>query len=102
LGMVSMVGIPGQILLGALSDRIGREWVWTAGCSGFAICYLALIGLEHSPSRALLYAMVISQGFLGYALTSKQWARLNIEASPVGPAVEQNGMELFERTKPRS
>jgi MFS family permease len=70
LGMVSMVGIPGQVLLGALSDRIGREWVWTAGCSGFATCYLALIGLEHSPSQALLYAMVISQGFLGYALTS--------------------------------
>jgi MFS family permease len=70
LGMVSMIGIPGQILLGGLSDRIGREWVWTAGCSGFAICYLALIGLEHSPSPALLYVMVISQGFLGYALTS--------------------------------
>ena len=32
--------------------------------------YLALIALEHSPSLALLYAMVISQGFLGYALTS--------------------------------
>jgi MFS family permease len=70
LGVVSVVGIPGQIVLGALSDRIGREWVWTAGCSGFAICYLALILLEHSPSEALLYAMVISQGFLGYALTS--------------------------------
>ena len=70
LGMVSLVGIPGQIVLGALSDRIGREWVWTAGCSGFAICYLTLMGLENSPSKALLYAMVISQGFLGYSLTS--------------------------------
>ena len=37
LGMVSMVGIPGQIVLGALSDRIGREWVWTAGCRGPAL-----------------------------------------------------------------
>src|SRR6516225_8248653 len=70
LGAVSVVGIPGQIVLGALSDRIGREWVWTAGCAGFAICYLALIALEHSPSQALLYVMVVSQGFLGYALTS--------------------------------
>jgi MFS family permease len=70
LGVVSVVGIPGQIVLGALSDRIGREWVWTAGCSGFAMCYLTLIVLEHSPSQALLSAMVISQGFLGYALTS--------------------------------
>ncbi len=70
LGVVSVVAIPGQISLGALSDRIGREWVWTAGCAGFAICYAALIGLEHSPSNLLLYLMVISQGFLGYALTS--------------------------------
>ncbi len=70
LGIVSVVGIPGQIGLGALSDRIGREWVWTAGCAGFAICYAALIALEHAPSSALLYLMVITQGFLGYALTS--------------------------------
>ncbi len=70
LGLVSVVGIPGQIALGALSDRIGREWVWTAGCAGFAICYAALIALEHFPSSSLLYLMVISQGFLGYALTS--------------------------------
>jgi MFS family permease len=70
LGLVSVVAIPGQIALGALSDRIGREWVWTAGCVGFAICYGALLGLEQSPTRALLYLMVISQGLLGYGLTS--------------------------------
>jgi len=81
LGAVSMAGIPGQIVLGGLSDRIGREWVWTAGCAGFAICYAALIALEHAPSMALLYAMVLSQGFLGYAL-----------ASVMGPIV----VEIFE------
>ena len=70
LGAVSMVGIPGQIALGALSDRIGREWVWTAGNAGFVICYVALIGLERSQSTSLLYLMVFSQGFFGYALTS--------------------------------
>jgi len=70
LGIVSVVAIPGQILLGALSDRIGREWVWTAGCLGFAVCYAALIALEHAPSSTMLYLMVLSQGFLGYALTS--------------------------------
>ena len=31
LGLVSLVGIPGQIVFGHLSDRIGREWVWTVG-----------------------------------------------------------------------
>jgi MFS family permease len=70
LGAVSIIAIPGQILLGALSDRIGREWIWTAGCLGFASTYAALLALESWPSNALLYAMVFAQGFLGYALTS--------------------------------
>jgi MFS family permease len=70
LGAVSIVAIPGQILLGALSDRVGREWVWTVGCLGFLLSYAALLGLEHEPSSALLYAMVFAQGFLGYGLTS--------------------------------
>ncbi|MFL5333836.1 MAG: MFS transporter [Geminicoccaceae bacterium] len=70
LGFVSVIAIPGQIALGALSDRVGREWVWSAGCLGFAVCYAALIALEHTPSPALLGVMVVAQGFLGYALTS--------------------------------
>jgi MFS family permease len=70
LGAVSIVAIPGQILLGALSDRIGREWIWTAGCLGFAVSYTALLGLEYLQSSVLLYSMVFAQGFFGYALTS--------------------------------
>lgn len=70
LGLVSIAGIPGQIGLGALSDRIGREWVWTASCAGFAICYALLLAMEGFPSLPLLYVMVGTQGFLGYALTS--------------------------------
>jgi len=70
LGIVSVVAIPGQIGLGALSDRVGREWVWTVACCGLAVCYAALIALEHAPSPGLLDLMVISQGFLGYAVTS--------------------------------
>ena len=70
LGIVCVVAIPGQIALGALSDRIGREWVWSVACGGFAVCYGALIALEQAPSHALLYVMVISQGFFGYAVTS--------------------------------
>jgi MFS family permease len=70
LGLVSLVAIPGQIWLGHLSDRIGREWVWTIGCLGFVLCYVALLLLGAGPSRPLLYAMVLAQGFLGYAVTS--------------------------------
>ena len=70
LGLVSLAGIPGQIALGHLSDRIGREWVWTASSLGFVVCYLALILLQQSPSVPLLYAMIAAQGVLGYGLTS--------------------------------
>ncbi|MGH7386217.1 MAG: MFS transporter [Candidatus Rokuibacteriota bacterium] len=70
LGFVSLAGIPGQIALGWLSDRIGREWVWTAGSVGFAICYAVLLLLASAPTMTLLYVMVIAQGMLGYGLTS--------------------------------
>jgi MFS family permease len=70
LGLVSLVGIPGQIALGHLSDRVGREWVWTAGNLGFAGCYGALLVLREVPTHAVLYLMVVSQGLLGYGLTS--------------------------------
>jgi MFS family permease len=70
LGFVSLAGIPGQIGLGWLSDRIGREWVWTAGSTGFAISYGALLLLAATPTMPLLYVMVIAQGLLGYGVTS--------------------------------
>jgi MFS family permease len=70
LGLVAMVGVPGQIVLGALSDRIGREIVWSITSVGFAICYVALLALAAGPSQPLLYVMVLSQGLLGYAMTS--------------------------------
>jgi len=70
LGFVSLVAVPGQIALGHISDRIGREWVWTIGSLGFAICYAALLLLRATPSAALLWTMVVSQGLLGYGMSS--------------------------------
>jgi MFS family permease len=70
LGLVSLVGIPGQIVFGHVSDRIGREWCWTIGCLGFVICFAALIALRAGANPVLLYTMVIAQGFLGYSMTS--------------------------------
>jgi MFS family permease len=70
LGLVSTFGIPGQIVLGHLSDRIGREWIWAIASFGFAICFAILMLLQHQPSLALVYVMVVAQGFLGYGLTS--------------------------------
>ncbi|MGA7808295.1 MFS transporter [Bradyrhizobium sp.] len=70
LGFVSLLGIPGQIVLGHLSDRIGREAIWAIACAGFAICFGALIALKYQPSFVLIYLMVFAQGALGYGLTS--------------------------------
>ena len=69
LGLVSLVGIPGQIALGHLSDRIGREWVWLIGNLGFMACYIILVAMQHDTSPLLLYAMVAAQGLIGYGLT---------------------------------
>jgi MFS family permease len=70
LGLVSLVAVPGQVVLGHLSDRIGREWVWAIGNGGFVIGCAALILLARHPTMALVWVMVIAQGTLGYSLTS--------------------------------
>ena len=53
LGVVSLLGIPGQIWLGHLSDRIGRGMdLGRSSCAGFAICFAALIALKYRASAA--------------------------------------------------
>ena len=70
LGLVALIGIVGQILLGHLSDRIGREWVWTFSFVGFGLCYLLLLAMRQRPWLSLMYLMVAAQGFLGYGITA--------------------------------
>jgi MFS family permease len=70
LGLVGFTGIVGQIALGHLSDRIGREWVWTLSSAGFALCYALLLVMRDHPTMPLLYLMVAAQGVLGYGLAS--------------------------------
>lgn len=70
LGAVPLLGVAGQIGLGALSDRIGREWIWTIACLGFAACYGLLILLRLEPSTGLVWLMVLAQGGLGYSLVA--------------------------------
>jgi MFS family permease len=70
LGLVGFAGIAGQIGLGHLSDRIGREWVWTLACAGYVVCYAVLLLMRTQPTAAWLYVMVGAQGLLGYGLAS--------------------------------
>jgi len=81
LGLVGLTGSVGLIALGYLSDRIGREWIWTISALGFALCYVLLLVMQHHPLPELLYLMVAAQGFLGYGLAS------------VGGAIQ---LELFQ------
>jgi MFS family permease len=70
LGWVGLTCIVGQIGLGHLSDRLGREWAWTASGLGFMVCYASLLLLPQYPTSIVLYLIVGSQGVLGYGLTS--------------------------------
>jgi MFS family permease len=70
LGLVGLAGVVGQIAIGHLSDRVGREWAWTVAALGFVLCYLCLLALPAHPSAPLLYLMVGAQGLLGYGLAT--------------------------------
>jgi MFS family permease len=70
LGFVGLTGVIGQIALGHLSDRIGREWAWTLSGLGFILCYGTLLVLPSYPQPILLYCMIGAQGVLGYGLAS--------------------------------
>ena len=70
LGLVPFMGIAGQIALGHFSDRMGRETGWTVGIGGFALCYLFLLAMRDYPTPAMLYAMVLAQGLLGYGIAA--------------------------------
>ena len=77
LGLVGLFGIAGQIGIGALSDRVGREWGWTIALIGYTACYAALIVLDVRPSLALVYFIVAAQGLLGYGIGSLYGAVAN-------------------------
>ena len=70
LGLVGLGGIFGQIAVGALSDRIGRELAWTLSVLGFLLTYVCLFILRDQPSEWLMYVMVGLQGLLGYGMAS--------------------------------
>ncbi|MGM0584961.1 MAG: MFS transporter [Pseudomonadota bacterium] len=70
LGMVAFGGIFGQIALGALSDRVGREIAWSIAVSGYVLSAAFLLAIEQAPSPLLLWLMVAAQGLLGNGLAA--------------------------------
>jgi len=53
LGLVVFTGVAGQIALGHLSDRIGREWVWSLAAGGFALYLDGERAVVESSGRVL-------------------------------------------------
>jgi len=70
LGFVAFCGIFGQIGIGALSDRIGREHAWAVALSGYVACGLLLMAINRWPQPLLVYAMIAAQGLLGNGLAA--------------------------------
>lgn len=70
LGLVAFFGIFGQIGIGALSDRIGREFSWTLALAGFATASLLMIQIAKTPSTSLVYAAMAAQGLFGYGMSA--------------------------------
>ena len=66
LGLVGLTGVLGQIVVGHLSDRIGREWAFSLALVGFLATYGCLYFLRQWPEEWLMYLMIGVQGFLGY------------------------------------
>jgi MFS family permease len=72
LGLAAFFGIFGQIGIGALSDRIGRELAWTLALAGFggASVLMVLISQSPAPSTQLVYLAMAAQGLLGYGMAT--------------------------------
>jgi nitrate/nitrite transporter NarK len=72
--MTALCGVAGQIGIGALSDRIGREPCWIIVGVGFAIASAALLlmarGAGGPPSALLMWVAVGAQGLMGYGLAA--------------------------------
>ncbi len=75
LGLVPLFGVAGQIVLGWLSDRIGRERAWSMATSGFVASSLIFVLIARSPEGwpwmvPAVYAMIVVQGLLGHGMAA--------------------------------
>ncbi|MEO1686957.1 MAG: MFS transporter, partial [Pseudomonadota bacterium] len=64
LGLIALGSVAGQIGLGALSDRLGRELAWSLALLGFAGASALMLAITR-PDPALLWTMVAVQGLIG-------------------------------------
>lgn len=69
VGMVGIASIVGKILLGTLSDRIGREPSYSLGATCGILAMVSLIAFNYRPSPLLCYPYALFIG-IGYSATA--------------------------------
>ena len=64
-GIIGATSIPGKMMWGALSDRVGREWVFTGGliCILLSLGALALVGSVPGLLMPFMFAFLVGIGY---------------------------------------
>ncbi len=75
LGLAPLFGVAGQVAVGALSDRIGREWAWSVATLGFFVSSALFVVMTRAPEgwpwmTTAVFAAIIAQGLLGHGLAA--------------------------------
>ena len=65
VGIIGVTSIPGKMLWGALSDRLGRELAFTGGlvCILFSLIALALVGVVPGLLMPFAFAFLVGIGY---------------------------------------
>ena len=78
LGLLVFSGIFGQVVIGSLSDRIGRELGWALAMAGYGTCFAIYLVIPTFPFVWLMYAATAAVGLLG-AGTAPLFSAITLE-----------------------
>ncbi|MEZ0152312.1 MAG: MFS transporter [Candidatus Reddybacter sp.] len=65
VGVIGITSIPGKMMWGALSDRIGREWAYAGGMIliALSVAALALVGILPGLLMPFVFAVLVGVGY---------------------------------------
>ncbi|MGK2913018.1 MAG: MFS transporter [Porticoccaceae bacterium] len=86
VGVIGVASIPGKILWGTLSDRIGRELTYSFGLGCIFIAVICLAAVEMAPIMPLVFALLLGIGYAANAPIIPAAAR-DLFAGPQFPSI---------------
>ena len=86
VGVIGVASIPGKILWGTLSDRIGRELTYSFGLGCIFIAVICLALVEMAPIMPLVFALLLGIGYAANAPIIPAAAR-DLFAGPQFPSI---------------